>query len=139
MSFDSNEWHWKDLTVYANGVRISKIKRAIHKTARELEALHGEGDDAFDVNPGNKEQTGELDLYASQIDRMNRAAQAMGYDDLTDVPWTFVYHYKATVADPQRLITVPNARIGEFETGGANNEKAFVKTLPYTSLKPIYK
>lgn len=139
MAFDSTEWAWRDLSISLNGVRVGKVTKLTSKTARESEHLYGEGDDPFDINPGNKTYTGEFETYGTVIAKMNKAAQAAGYDDLTDVPWVIGGTFKATATDPMQVLTVPNVRFEEFEEGGANNEKAFKKSLPYKSLRPIRK
>lgn len=139
MAIDSTEWAWRDLSVFMNGIKVGKVTRFTSKTARESEHLHGAGDEPFDVNPGNKTYTGEIELYATVIAKMNKEALALGGTDLTDVIWTLGGEFKATATDPRQTVTVPNVRFDEFEVGGSNNDKGFRKVLPYKSLKPIIK
>ncbi len=134
--FNSTEWAWRHLRIYLNGVLMGKVTRLTVKTTRESEHLYGAGDDPFDVNPGNKAYTGELETYGTVIANMNRAAKAAGYDDLTDVPWTLVGEFKQTATEPPMNLLVPNIVFTEFEEGGSNNDKSFKKTLPFNCLKP---
>lgn len=137
MAFDSSEVAWRDLEVFLNGQRIGKVKRLKYKTSRETEALHGAGDEAFDINPGNKTHTGELVVFKSVIDTMNLAAKAAGGDDLTDIPWVIGGTYKATAVAAKTSITLPNVRFDEFEQGLENNNKAMEVTLPFKCLLPV--
>ena len=138
MAFDSTEVAWRDMTVSLNGQILGKVKRLKHKTARETEALYGAGDEAFDINPGNKAHTGELVIYKSVMDTMNKAAVAAGFDDLTDLPWVITVAYKATSTANKTTVTFPGCRFEEFESGAENNQKAIEVTLPFKSLKPVY-
>lgn len=137
MAFNSTEWAWRDMSISLNGVLLGKVTKLTYKTARESEHLYGAGDDPFDINPGNKAYTGEMETYGTVIANMNRAAQAAGYDDLTDVPWTISVSYKKTATEPVHNVVLPNVVFEEAEEGGANNEKAFKKTLPFKCLRPI--
>lgn len=137
MAFDSSEVAWRDLTVFLNGQRIGKVKKLKYKTARESEHLYGEGDNPFDINPGNKAFTGELIVFKSVIDTMNLAALAAGGDDLTDIPWVIGGAYKATATSPKTSITLPNVRFDEFEEGLENNNKSMEVTLPFKCLTPV--
>jgi hypothetical protein len=136
MAFDSTEVAWRDITVSLNGQILGKVKRLKYKTARETEHLHGAGDEAFDINPGNKVHTGELVVFKSVLDSMNLAAKAAGFDDVTDLPWILNCAYKATATAPKTSVTLPNVRFEEFESGGENNGKAIEVTLPFKCLKP---
>lgn len=138
MALDSSEWAWRDMEVSINGAKIGKIKKLSVKTARESEHLHGAGDEPFDINPGNKVYTGELELYATVIRKMNQAAKAAGHDDITDVPFTVTAKFKATTTTPMALVTIPNVRFDEFDEGLANNEKSGVRVLPFKCLKPLW-
>lgn len=138
MALDSTEWAWRDMEVSLNGVRVGKVTKVTNKTNRETEHLHGNGDEPFDVNPGNKTYTGDFETYGTVIRKMNLAAKAQGHHDLTDVAWTINIKFKATTTTPVAICTIPNVRFDEFEEGGANNEKAFKRNLPYKSLRPIW-
>lgn len=137
MSFDSTEVAWRDMSIFLNGKRIGKVKKLKYKTSRETEELYGAGDDPFDINPGNKAFSGELEVYKSVVDEMNRAAKLAGHDDLTDVPWVVTADYKATATEPPQTDTLPNVRFGEFEKGLENNAKSMPINLPFKCLKPV--
>lgn len=125
------------MSFYIDGAQIGKISKLKYKTARETEHLYGAGDEPFDINPGNKAYTGEMELYKSVIDTMNVAAQAAGYDDLTDIAWVAVVNYKATATAPMQTVTLPNVQFEEFELGAANNDKKILSNIPFKCLKPI--
>jgi|GEM_PF-4737199 len=136
MAINSTEWAWSDMTISLNGVRVGKVTKLTVKTARETEHLYGEGDEPFDVNPGNKAYTGELEVFATVVRSMNVAALAQGYDDLTDVPWLITAHFKPTATEPMKMLTIPGVRFDEFEEGGTQNDKSFKKNMPFKCLKP---
>lgn len=136
MAINSTEWAWRDMQISLNGVVMGKVTKMLVKTARESEELYGAGDEPFDINPGNKSYSGELETYGTVIANMNRAAKVAGYSDLTDVPWAISVSFKATRSEPMQTILVPNVIFEEFEEGGENNDKAFKKTLPFKCLRP---
>lgn len=137
MAIDSSEYAWRDITITLDGQVVAKATKLVVKTSRETEALTGAGDEAFDINPGNKAHTGELEVFLTTVDKMNKIALAAGYDDLTDIPWILTMTFKATSNAPKRTIVCPNVRFEEFEDGMAQNEKGKKVNMPFKCLKPV--
>jgi len=137
MSFDSSECKWSDLKVYLNGQRITKVTGLMYDTERDAEHIYAEGDDAVDVQVGNRKHTGTLKVYKSAVDAMNAAAKAAGFDDLTDVPWVIVADYKQTTVSPRTTDTLPNVRFTKYSKGMEQNAKAMPIELPFLCLKPV--
>lgn len=135
--FDSTEVAWRDMSFFIDGARIGKISKLKYKTARETEHLFGAGDEPFDINPGNKTYTGEMEVYKSVIDTMNAAALVAGFDDLTDIAWIAVVNYKKTAVSPMQTVTLPNVQFEEFELGAQNNDKKIMTNMPFKCLKPV--
>lgn len=137
MAFDSTEVAWRDLEVFLNGVRITKITALRYKTSIETEQLYGAGDEPFDINTANRSYEGEMRVYKSVIDVMNTAAAAAGGRDLHDIQWIIVANYKATLTSPRKTVTLPNVRFGESEEGMEGNSKSMIVSLPFKCLQPI--
>jgi hypothetical protein len=137
MAFDSTEVAWRDMTLYMNGARVSKFTLWKSKTLRESEYLHAEGDDPFDINPGNKTYQAQFGAYKSVIDLMNDIAVKAGGNDLTDITWTITVVYKATATSPKRTVTYPKVMFEEFEEGLENNNKSMVIVMTAKHLLPI--
>lgn len=135
--FDSSECAWRDLTLFLNGQRVGRFTKLTYEVTREQEHLYGAGDDPFDINPGQKACSGELEAYQSLVNTMNAAARAAGGSDLTDVPWVIVADYKATSISPRTSDTLANVRFEKFSKGGAQNDKAFKSSMTFKCMPPV--
>lgn len=125
---------WADLEVAIDGAGVTKLEGIRFKVSRDLAHLFGEGDEALDIQAGNKTRTGQIKLLVGSVDKMNLAAIAAGADDLTDIEWAFTLHWKPRGNRAPKFVTLTGVRISEFEEGMDQGDKQMVVTMPFLFL-----
>jgi hypothetical protein len=90
MEVNSQELEWKSASLSLLGITIRGLRGFNYKTSTESEHLHAAGDEAIGIQSGNKKCDGSLKVLKSELDKLNDAAQAAGYDDLTGVPYQLI-------------------------------------------------
>jgi hypothetical protein len=137
--FDSKECEWADLTLFLDGVKVTKVTRVKYKKSHEKEALYAAGSEPFSIQRGNKSYTGEIALLKGAVDALNKAAVAAGGDDLTDVSFTVGVVYKAKGTRVLQTDTLSGWEFTEYEKGMEQNAKKMEVTLPglFLALKSI--
>lgn len=85
MTFDSDapEIAWKDVQVVALGKPIARIKGVKFSAKKEKELAYGRGANPLFIACGNKSYEGEIKLYQSEVEAMQR--QLNSDEDLTDL------------------------------------------------------
>jgi hypothetical protein len=137
MVFDSSskEIAWIDMKLYLEGKKIAKITNVKYAKKKAKEALHAEGDEPHSIQSGNVDYTGEVEVYKSAIDQMNDAAQAAGFNDITDLSdLTIVVEYKAGKNRSLRMDTLTGVEFTEVERGLAQGDKSMKVKLPFLFL-----
>jgi hypothetical protein len=79
------ETEWADMKVAIDGKTITGIRNISYKKAWEDEALYGAGNEPIGLQSGNKTYEGSVKLLKNELDALNLAAKALGYDDISDV------------------------------------------------------
>jgi len=141
-SFSTEECAWaqtslKILTRTVVGRLAFKFKKAVEK-----EHLYGGGADPIDIQSGNRKPEGSVDVLKYELDLFNDAAQAAGYDDITEVPHTLISitcSFKKTATSPMRTIEAVGVAIMEYEVGMEQNAKSTKVSLPFLAMKMISK
>lgn len=82
----SSEYAWHHTEVKVAGKIITGITAWELKKTTSKEALYGAGQHAIDIQSGNIECSGSITLWGYELDRLEQAAQAAGYDSIMDVP-----------------------------------------------------
>ena len=131
MSFDSTEIAWKDLEVFIEGKRITKIRSLKYKAATDKEHLYAAGTKPIAIQSGNETYTGEMKLLKGQLDALNRAAVAAGYQDIRGVTMTITAVYKPTSSDPMQTDTLSGVQIEAYEKSLEQNAKFMEIALPF--------
>jgi hypothetical protein len=138
MVFDSSskEIAWVDMKLYLEGKKIAKITNVKYTKKKAKEALHAEGDEPHSIQSGNVDYTGEMEVYKSAVDQMNDAAQAVGYNDITDLSeLIIVIEYKAGRNRPLRMDTLSGVEFTDLEKGIAQGDKSMKVKLPFVFLQ----
>jgi hypothetical protein len=133
--FDSKEVEWSDLSLYLNGTKVGKFTGNKYKKDRETEFLYASGDEPASIQRGNKSYTGTFSCLKSLQDAMNKAAQALGGEDLYDVDWTIVNVYRAKGTRLIQTDTQIGVVFESFERGMVQNDKKPEIALPYKYLR----
>lgn len=82
----SSEYAWHHTEVKLAGKFLTGITAWELKRTTEKEALYGAGQYAIDIQSGNIACSGSITLWGYELDRLEQAAQAAGYDSIQDVP-----------------------------------------------------
>jgi hypothetical protein len=80
------ETEWQDIKVAIDGKPVTGIRNVSYKKGWEDEALYGAGSDPIGIQSGNKSYEGSIKLLKNELDALNTAAKALGFDDISDVP-----------------------------------------------------
>lgn len=74
-----------------------------HTKEVEKEPIYGAGQHAIDIGEGNVKCSGSITVLGFELDQMNKAAQAAGYDDITSIPHEatiITFTFRKTPLDP---------------------------------------
>lgn len=136
MAFDSRQYEWSDVTVFAGGRDITGIRSIKYGGKQEKEGAYGKGNKAHSIQRGNKEYEGEIGVLQSELEALEVAAGG----DILDLQLTVIVSYgnptKGDMVKTDRLIGVEfTEEIREMKQG----DKFMEVTLPIIFLdkKPI--
>ena len=135
--FDSKECEWSDMTLYIEGVKLTKIVVLKYKSSKEKEALHAAGDMPISIQGGNRTYTGNLKILKGALDDLNTAARAAGGKDALDISFTVVVTYRAKGTRPLRTDTLKSVEITDFEKGWEQGAKNMPIECPIMFLDEI--
>ncbi len=138
MAFDSREYEFADVKVALLGANLSGLRALTYKKKQAKEAVYGQGNQPKAIQKGNKEYDGTLMLLKSDYDKLDAAAIAAGYEDITDVPYknitlTCVYQNK----DDNKLSTdtLLGVSFTEVEDGMKTGDKFKEISLPFIYMR----
>lgn len=129
---------WADFKLSLDGVNINGIRGIRYSKDYEDEHLHAAGRDPIGIQSGNITYEGEIKILKADVDAMNIAAQAAGYDDISDVPnLVIVATYLPKGARIIKTDTLTGCKIGKLEQGWDQGAMHMDITLPFkfTGLK----
>lgn len=140
MSFSTKECAWAQTSLKILGATMVGIRGFSFEKNIEKEYLHAAGDNPIDIQSGNKTYPGSLKLLKFEVDKMNDAAIAAGYEDITEVPHeavviTCVFKKKAT--DQARTITASGVAFTSLKNELEQNAKMSEISLPFLSMKTV--
>ncbi len=140
MNIKSSEcaWHQTEVKVLdrtLTGVRGWEIKKTVEK-----EHLYGAGQNPLDITEGNIKVEGSIKVLGFEADALNQAAQAAGYNDITEVPHeAIVANIKLKRSPFDKATNIAIRGIAFTECGdsmdqGAKNREI---TLPFIAMDVI--
>ncbi len=135
--FDSKECEWSDQELFVNGVRIAKVQAVSHKKAQAKEHIHAAGNEPGGIQKGNKSYAGSITLLKGALDVMNLAAIAAGGEDILDVEYTLVIHWKAKGIRAPKTHTLLGVEFTEFDESMAQGAMSMPVTLPFLFLRKV--
>ncbi len=71
--FDSRQYEWADITVFAGNRDITGIRAIKYTTKQEKELLHAKGNKPMSIQKGNITNEGELGLLQSELEALEVA------------------------------------------------------------------
>jgi len=104
--FNSRQYEWADITVFAGGRDITGIRSIKYSTKQETELLHGKGNNPLSIQKGNKTNEGEIGLLQSELEVLEVAAGGSILDLELNVVVTYGNPSKGDAVKTDQLIGV---------------------------------
>ena len=136
--FSTDECAWAQTSLKLLGRTIIGLQGFKFKKGVEKEHIYGAGSDPIDINSGNRKPEGSIDVLKYELDLLNEAAQAAGYDDITEVPHTAISitcAFKKTPTSTINTIESSGVAFSEWEIGMEQNAKMTKVSLPFLAMK----
>ena len=129
------ESEWNDFQVSLDSVKIAGLRGLSYKETDEDEPLYAAGRLPVGIQTGNTSYEGELKVLKNEIDAMNIAAKAAGYNSIKDVPnLVIVAVFKPKGIRVLRTDTLLGVKISELPVGWDQGSKFMEISLPYKFL-----
>ncbi len=135
------QYSWKHLSVIIDGRPMLELTDIEYKPNKQLEEIHGAGDNPQFIGEGNKTYSGSLEMLQSGYEALVEEAKNRGGDDVTDLEVDIIVSYvpigagAATIA----MKTVVDRVVGvKFESGGKkfSQGNTHIKVaLPFKALR----
>jgi hypothetical protein len=140
MGFNSKEFEFADIKVSVLGAELSGLRGLTYKKSQEKELVYAAGNQPKSVQRGNKKYEGSLMLLKSDLDVLNIAARAAGFEDISDVAGadiqiTCVYQPSNDSNNVLAVDTLINVEFTDFEDGMKQGDKFKEITLPFIFLR----
>jgi hypothetical protein len=142
MGFSTKECAWSQTNLKILGRTAVGIAGFDFEKDVETEYLYGAGDEPIDIQRGNKGYPGSVDLLKYELDMLNDAALAAGYEDITEVPHEAIVItciFKKLATDTPRTITAAACAFSNIKLAMQQNDKSMKVTLPFKSMKTSIK
>lgn len=130
----SSEYAWHHTEVKLAGKILNGITAWELKRTTEKEALYGAGQHAIDIQSGNIACSGSITLWGYELDRLEQAAQAAGYDSIQDVPHeliSIVVSARKLAKDPITTWTATGVSFSETADSLNQGDKKRECPLPF--------
>lgn len=137
-AFSTDECAFSQTSIKLLGRTVQGIKGFEFKKNVEKEHIYGAGSDPIDIQAGNKKPEGSLKLLKYEVDLLNDAAQAAGYDDITEVPHTAIMvtcAFKKSPTAAMRIIEAQGVSFTELSYALEQNAKMMDVSLPFLAMK----
>ena len=140
VNITSDECAWSRFEMKILNRTIKGLRGFGFKKEVEKEHLYGAGNDAIDIQVGNKKNSGSIKVLGFEADAINKAARDAGYDDITDVPHEAIIitcSYKKRAVDPIKTYVATGVAFTESGVDLEQNAKMREITLPYVAMDVI--
>jgi hypothetical protein len=136
-AFSTNECAWAHVSITVLNRTIVGLRGFEFKKTVEKEHLYAAGNMPIDIQTGNKKFEGNLKLLKFEVDMLNDAAAAAGYDDILEVPHDLIVitcDYLKKSTDTKRTVTVTGVAFTELSRAMEQNAKMSEVTLPLLAI-----
>lgn len=137
MHIKSSEYAWHQTEVRLMGRTITGLSGFEFKKSVDKEAMYGAGQNPIDIQEGNVTCEGSLTLFGYELDRLNQAAQAAGYDDILSVPHEFIVitaSMRKLAKDPITTVTARGVAFTEYAHSMNQGDKKREVSLPFIAM-----
>lgn len=129
------EAEWADMKVAFDGKTITGIRGIFYKKMPDDEPLHCAGRDPVSIQSGNNTYEGNVKILKNELDALNAAARALGFDDICDVSGlviTIVYLPRGARTLKTDILT--GVKLGELPYGWEQGAKYMEHDVPFKFL-----
>jgi hypothetical protein len=136
--FKTSECAWAQIALKCLGRTIVGVTGLEFKESVEKEHLYGAGDKPIDIQTGNIKPEGNIKLLKFEVDMLNDAAQAAGYDNILRVPHTLILitcTFKKLPTDTLRTVDAIGVAFTEMPIGYEQNAKKSEITIPFLAMQ----
>ena len=130
--FNSRQYEWADITVYAGNRDITGIRAVKYVTKQEKEPLHAKGNRPMSIQKGNITNEGELGLLQSELEALEVAGGGSILDLQLDVVVSYGNPSKGDMIKTDVLIGV---QFTEDPREMKQGDKFMDMTLPFIFLE----
>lgn len=137
-AFSTSECAWSNISMKVLGRTITGLKGFSFKKGVEKEHIYAAGKDPVDIQSGNVKPEGNIKLLKYEVDLLNDAAQAAGYEDILEVPHDLILitcAFKKSKTDTIRTIEAQGVAFTELDYTMEQNAKNADITLPFLCMK----
>lgn len=130
----SSEYAWHHTEVKILDKILVGITAWELKKETEKEAQYGAGQHAIDIQAGNIKCSGSVTLWGFELDRMEQAAKAAGYDSIMDVPHELIVltvSARKLAKDPITTWVATGVSFSETTDAMSQNDKKRECQLPF--------
>lgn len=141
MDFSTNDCDWSRVTVNFLNRKITGLRGFEFKKTVEKEAIYASGIEPVDIRVGNKKYEGNLKVLKYEVDKMNEAARAAAFEDITDVPPELIsvtVEFKKSATSKIRKVLGFGISITELSYAMEQGAKMMEVTLPFQALKIVF-
>jgi len=134
LNIRSSECGWSKCQVVAFGRIIKGITGWELKKSIEKEHMYGTGAEPLDISSENKKYEGSIKLWGFELDAMNSAAKAAGYEDILELPHEvvqIVIAMKKSLMDKATTFTATGVAFTEIPHGQEQNAKNREYQIPF--------
>lgn len=140
MGFSTDECAWHQTKLKMLGRTFTGLLGFEFEKDVSTEYLHASGDEPIDIATGNKTYPGTLKMMKFEVDGMNDAALAAGYEDISEVPHEAIVItciFKKSLTSQSRTITANAVKFSNIKLGMDQNAKMTNVSLPFLSMKTV--
>jgi hypothetical protein len=138
MNFNSQECAWADISVGIFGEAITTLRAIKYGKEVEKEAYYAAGSKPVGIGEGNEKFDGaSLKVLKEGLRKMNNAARAAGFADITKVPCQAIIitiNYKLGFGRPLQTDTLFGVSFTKFDKGMEQGAKFMEVELPFIFL-----
>ena len=132
------ECAWHHTTVTILGAKVIGMRGFDFDKKVDKEAIYASGNEPVDIQTGNKTYTGTITVLKYELDKLNDAALAAGFEDITEVPHeaiTITCTFQKRLLDPKRVIVAAGVAFNDLKAAMTQAAKFTEVQLPFVSMK----
>lgn len=132
MKINNTEYAYGDIEVTLFGQPVMGLTGISYKSSQATDYVRGAGNEPQGIQKGQKSYEGTLTILQSELEALNRTAQAKGYDSIVGVPMDITVTYSNSL-----ILTIDYIRcavISEIEKGQKQGDLHSEHALAFKAL-----